>query len=116
VLLKMLLKFHEHYPGFSFRNQTSPFVETNSTQVIMPQIKTGWVTGAMTIMNSINPHRMVSAMRRLCGSPTLVHNLPKAVPTTPCIIKLRKDARNLDKTSLCVYANSGGTSPLENTL
>jgi len=54
-------------------------------QVNIPIMNTGIVIGAMRMKNSVNSHPALVAINRFCGSPTIVHTPPSAVPTAPCI-------------------------------
>ena len=59
--------------------------------VSIPKNKTGIVTGAILRKNSIKLQSALVAINKFCGSPTIVHTPPKAVPTAPCItISLKK--------------------------
>ena len=91
---------HEPLQVIERHNRGSLFFSSN-TQVIRPQAKTGMVTGAMRRKNSMNSHPARSAISRFCGSPTVVQTPPNAVPTAPCIIKLRKKALKSSKLVWC---------------
>ena len=66
----------------------------------MPAIKTGTVIGAIFTMNSINSQPAIFAISKFWGSPTIVQTPPKAVPTTPCIIRSLRKALKLSKSSI----------------
>ena len=64
-----------------------------------PNTRTGIVTGDILIKNSIKSHPARSAISKFCGSPTVVHTPPSAVPTAPCIIRLRRNALKPSRSS-----------------
>ena len=68
-------------------------------------MNTGIVTGAIFQKKVMKSQPAFSAMRRFCGSPTRVVTPPSAVPTAPCMIRLRKKDRNCSSCS----AFSGST-------
>ena len=61
--------------------------------------RTGMVTGAINRKNSTKSHPATVAISKFCGSPTRVQTPPKAVPTAPCIIRLRRKDRKFSKSS-----------------
>ena len=69
-----------------------PAIENFSTniQVNNPVIKIGIVIGAIWIKNSMKSHPALPAISKFCGSPTVVHTPPSAVPTAPCITRSLK--------------------------
>ena len=81
--------------------------------VSKPAPNTGNVIGAICKKNSIKSQPTRSPINKFCGSPTNVHTPPKAVPTTPCMIKLLKKLRNCSKVSPLNSFLSGTPSSLK---